>query len=230
MRFILGIFFCCCFLFYGGEAQAKRYSSRQIETFAEKTPLEAEESIYTLAKYLSKPFDNDYDKAKAIAYWIAGHIYYDDYLYNNGQTTRLIRSYQRQEPRELLKSRVGICGDFADLFNALCKKAGIRARTVSGYAYPARHSLNQRNKQNSAHAWNYFYDGAKKIYVDTTFMARGTAGASGRVNNLQHRRALKEIKKDSQKHRRIVNDFDAFYFDFDYKDEIKKRHYHHKEK
>lgn len=229
MRGILGIFFCFCCLFYGFEGYAKHYSSRQIEVYVNKTPNEAEDSVYALAKYLSKPFDEDYDKAKAIAFWIAGHIYYDDYLYNNGQTTRLIKSYKSQEPRELLKSRVGLCGDFADLFNALCKKAGVRARRVSGFAYPAGRSLTLRDKQNSAHAWNYFYDGAKKIYVDTTFMAKGTTGASGRVNNLRHRRALKEIKKDSQKHR-AVNDFDTFYFDFDYKDEIQKRHYRHKEK
>ena len=57
-------------------------------------PFESGEKI---KDFLEKPFDNDYDKAKAIAFWIASHIYYDEYLYNNGGASRskLAESHKR---------------------------------------------------------------------------------------------------------------------------------------
>lgn len=227
MRLLALLFLGICF--FQPEAFAKHYSSQQIEKYIQKIPREAENNLSTLSKYLSKPFDDDYDKAKAIAFWIASRIHYDDYLYNNGKTTKLIKMYDPQEPRELLKSRVGICGDFANLFVELCKKVGIKAKYVSGYAYPSGVSLTVSNKHNAGHAWNYFlYDG-KKIYVDTTFMAKGSTGISGRSDNLHHRWALNDIKKENRR-KSVINEFDKFYFDFTYKDEVQKKHYQRKEK
>ena len=124
---------------------------------------------------------------------------------------------------------MGICGDFAELFETMCKKAGIRVYTVSGFSYPANIRLSSKVKQNSGHAWNYFLYKGKKIYVDTTFMSKGTTGFSGRANDLNHNRALKQIKREN-KRKSEINDFDEFYFDFSYDDEEKMRRYKRLEK
>lgn len=210
------------------KVEAKYYSSAQIERFVNKTPRDTEKNISSLVAFLEKPFDNDYDKAKAIAFWIASHIYYDEYLYNNGGATRLRKKYNGQSAKDLLRTRVGICGDFAELFETMCKRAGIRVGTISGYAYPANKYLSSSVKRNSGHAWNYFIYKGDRIYVDTTFMSKGATGIKGSASELNRRRALNHIRKQNKRESQ-VNSFDEFYFDFDYKDEEYKRRYKRKE-
>lgn len=210
-------------------APASQFSSSSISRYVDRTPRDVENHSISLVKYLTKPFDNDYDKAKAIAFWIASRIHYDEYIYNNGKTTKLARKYDSQTPNELLKSRVGICGDFANLFVDLCRKAGIRATYISGYAYPAGVSLTSRRKHNAAHAWNSFVYKGKKIYVDTTFMAKGVTGVKKHISEMNHQRALRDIQRNN-KNKSKVNEFDDFYFDFTYRKESQQRHYERKEK
>ena len=214
-----------------GEVWATNYPSARIKRYVDKTPRDKEQTLASLVHHLTKPLDDDYDKAKAIAFWIAGHINYDEYLYNNGATTKLIKNYRGQDADDLLKSRVGICGDFAELFVEMCKKAGIKAEIVHGYAYPGNKNVSESKLKRSTfgHAWNYFKYKNRKVFVDTTFMAKGSTGVSGRVSNYYHKKALKEVKRDN-KYKSQVNDFDDYYFDFDYKDEMHKKRYVHHEK
>ncbi len=226
------ILFCILYIFFATfslEAEAINYSSSRIERYVNKIPRKYENNLSTLVNILIKPLDDDYDKAKAIAFWIASRINYDEYLYNNGSATKLIVKYKGQKPRELLKSRVGICGDFAELFEEMCKKAGIRVYSVSGYTYPSNVRLSSKVKRNSGHVWNYFIYKGKKVYVDTTFMSKGTTGFRGRASDFNRNRALKQIKREN-KRKSEINKFDEFYFDFDYKDEEKKRKYKRVEK
>lgn len=228
MRNFLFYFTIIISLFLNSLAEAKNYSSAQITTYVNKIPREQENKLDTLVKYLIAPFDNDYDKAKAIAFWIASRINYDEYLYSNGKTSKLLKTYTGQSPKELINSRVGICEDFSNLFKELCRRAKIRASVITGYAYPAGISLSANKRRNSGHAWNAFIYNNKKIFVDTTFMARGTMKVEHSQNNMNRRRALKDVKREN-KTKSQINDFDEFYFDFTYKDEKSKRKYIHKE-
>lgn len=228
MRAFLFIFFLC-FSVFASPLEAKTYSSDQIRRYVDKTPREKENNVSTLTAYLVKPFDTDYDKAKAIAFWIASRISYDEYLFNDGKTTRLFRTYDGQGAKELLKSRVGICSDFAELFATMCRRAGIRAHTVSGYVYPYGRSLTASERRNSGHAWNYFsYDG-RKIYVDTTFMSKGRIQVKGSASATNRERSLDKVRKDNKNTSRTHN-FDDFYFDFTYKAEKIKKDYVRKER
>ena len=228
MRILLLILSLCFSLVWQDNAYATRYTGRSIKKYVEKTPRKDENNISSLVRYLTKPLDDDYDKARAIAFWIAGHIQYDEYLYSNGKTTKLINSYQPQTSKELLESRVGICSDFANLFQEMCQKAGIRAYIIRGYAYPASSTYSRKHNSNTGHAWNYFMYKGKKIYVDTTFMAKGSIFSPGRVGNLAHKRALKEVKRDN-KYKSQINDFDDYYFNFIYKNEVRDKGYIHQE-
>lgn len=210
---------------------AQQYSSKQIAAYVRSAPSDVERNLAPLVKYLTEPFDNDYDKAKSIAFWIASHIYYDSYLYNgaDNKDTYLRKSYQEQSPSKLLKSRVGICVDYAALFQAMCRKAGITARTVNGYAYPAHLALSSAVKRNYAHSWNYFYYRGQKIYVDTTFMAGGSLAADEYPNSAKRRRALYQFKKQNKEQEQTASIY-GYYFDFSYKDEIVQKKRIHKER
>lgn len=137
---IFAVIFCltafCCHA-----ADVRRYTSTQIKSYVDNTPRNVENNIAPLVRYLTKPFNDDYDKAKAIAYWIASRIYYDDFLYSgtDNKDTYLRKGYQKQTPAKLLRSRAGICIDYANLFTAMCRKAGITARVI--YGYLIRHRL-----------------------------------------------------------------------------------------
>ncbi|MCM1324807.1 MAG: transglutaminase-like domain-containing protein [Acetobacter sp.] len=223
--FILFIFF---FSVHISDVAAKQYSSVQIKHYVNQIPRETEKSLDTLAEYLAHPFDNDYDKAKAAAFWIASRINYDEYLYSNGKLSNIIKHYNGQSPRELINSRVGICSDFANLFKELCRRMKFRAYIISGYVYPVGKSLTPILKRNSRHAWNYFTYNKQKIYVDTTFMASGTTGLKGSQSDSNRRRALNTIKREN-KYKSEINNFNEFYFDFSYKEEKDKRKYIRKE-
>ena len=93
-------------------------------------PVRYQKNLSELTRYIIKPYRNDYDKARAIAYYIASHMVYDEYQYNEKGRTKV--KYRRQTPQEFLKTRVGICADFADLFTAMCKLSGISAGTLEG--------------------------------------------------------------------------------------------------
>lgn len=229
MKNVIFFVFLCCFLCLSSNLWARNYSSSQIERFVNKTPREVENNIPKLVNFLTKPFDNDYDKAKAIAFWIASRIVYDEYLYNNGKATKLRNSYMGQEPRELLKSRVGICGDFANLFKEMCKRAGIRVYNVRGFAYPSNARLSTSQKRTQGHIWNYFIFNNRKIYVDTTFMAEGRTGIRGNGNSMNRTRTLRKIK-NKNKYKSKTSNFDEFYFNFSYDDEEKLRKYKREER
>lgn len=229
MRFILFIFLLCSSLFISSDAWATRYTSRSLKKYVLQVPRREENNISSLVNYLTKRLDDDYDKAKVIAFWIASHINYDEYLYHDGKTSKLINTYHGQSSSELLKSRAGICGDFAQLFEDMCRKAGIRAYQVHGYASAGtsirREKYSHKFKHNAVgHAWNYFIYKNRNIYVDTTFMAHGTTGVSRQIGNFTHKRALNEIKRENR-YKSQINDFDEYYFDFDYEDEPKDKGY-----
>lgn len=226
MRSKLYVFFSFCislFLCFNVFARDARYD--WYIDFMENIPRDVENDLNSLVKYLSYPMQNDYDKAQAFAYWISSHIIYDKYLYNKGSKTKLIKEYEGQSPEELLTTRVGICGDFANLFQAMCNKAGVKSGYVRGFVFEEGDSKNsRRDRENNAHAWNYFVFGGKKVYVDTTFMAKGQLKVDERVSNLKRRRAIKKNQKENER-KSTLYPIDSYYFDFAYKDEYKKRGY-----
>ena len=200
-------------------AAATHYPSSRIMRYARNTPRAVESNLDKLVTHLVRPLDDDYDKAKMIAFWIASHIRYDDFYYNGGKTTRLINRYSKQTPRELLESRAGICGDFTMMFEKMCQIAGISARSVNGFVYQKGFTYGtKRQKDDARHAWNYFNYEGRRVYVDVTFMAGGRVGADRRVNELSHTRALRKVKNQQRDYLSGVNEY---YFDFDYKDEYR---------
>lgn len=232
MRFFISLFLGTLFIIYSSSiCCAQQYSSKQIAAYVRQVPADVEKNIAPLVKYLTKPFDNDYDKAKSIAFWIASHIYYDSFLYNGAENkdTYLRKSYQEQTPAKLLRSRVGICVDYAALFQAMCRKAGITARTVDGYAYPSHLAFSAAVRRNYAHTWNYFYYNGKKIYVDTTFMAGGSLSSDDYPNSAKRRRALYRFKKQNKEKEQTASIY-GYYFDFSYKDELSQKKRIHKER
>lgn len=106
-------------------------------------PQKSTTSIQEIANYIDANFKTDNEKIRAIFYWTASSISYDVanmFTVNFEETTQ-------DRIAKTLKTKKGICGDYAAIFNEIASTVGIKSVVISGYT-----------KQNGkiadlAHAW-----------------------------------------------------------------------------
>jgi hypothetical protein len=82
-----------------------------------------------IASYIISNFETDNDKSRAIFIWVASNIQYDiDNMF-------AINFYEKEEDKieKPLRTRRGICENYAALFTDICTKSGIKSFVVSGY-------------------------------------------------------------------------------------------------
>ncbi|SHF73024.1 Transglutaminase-like superfamily protein [Flavobacterium fluvii] len=106
-------------------------------------PANATVSTDAIVNYIKANFKTDNDKIRAAFYWTASNISYD------------VKNMFNQNPNETsqekitntLKTRKGVCIDYAEVFNELSKKIGIESYIIDGYT-------KQYGKVTTlAHAW-----------------------------------------------------------------------------
>jgi hypothetical protein len=119
-----------------------------------------------IASYISRNFSNDRDRTRAIFIWVATNITYD---YEN---MFAINFYESKEDKiaEPLRTRKGICENYAALFSDICSKSNIKSYVVEGYT-----------KQNGfndyiPHAWC-------AARIDTSWYLFDPTWGSGYINN-----------------------------------------------
>jgi hypothetical protein len=82
-----------------------------------------------IAGYITSNFSSERDKSRAIFIWLATNIQYDvDNMF-------AINFYEKKEDKiaKPLKSRKGICENYAALFEDICTKSGVRSFVIEGY-------------------------------------------------------------------------------------------------
>jgi hypothetical protein len=82
-----------------------------------------------IADYINANFTTDSDKTRAIFIWTATNIRYDiDNMF-------AINFYAKPEEKidKALKTRKGICENYAAIFNDVCLKAGLNSFVITGY-------------------------------------------------------------------------------------------------
>lgn len=136
----------------------------------DKKALEIPDSLTStatdIAGYISSNFQSDSDKARAAFIWIASNIEYDiDNMF-------AINFYEDKAEKAVkpLKTRKGICENYAALFNHICSKAGLRSYVLEGFT-----------KQNGftdyiPHAWN-------AVLLDSAWYICDATWGSGYVSN-----------------------------------------------
>lgn len=218
---------CIANSFAAKNSDVKSIHENAILQRALKAPDSVSKSARQLTAYLIAPYDNNIDKMRVIAYWIASHIAYDSYKYSDGRVNKRNMGYHY----DVFKARTGICSDFALLFQEMTQYAGIRGvKYVSGYVVDTSRLQNRYSERQlgDRHAWNSVKIDGKVYYVDTTFMApqHVKTRGSNRINSLQHKF---EIKKRSRSfyNNSVDKDINKYYFLFAPQDEVRKMHQHH---
>ena len=137
-----------------------------VDKKALQIPVEMTKSTEQIANYITSNFSSETEKVRAAFVWVSANISYDVenmYAVNIYDTTgdRIAKS---------LKTRKGICENYANLFTEICNKVGIKSYVVSGYT-----------KQNTkidllSHAWSAAFIDGRWFLFDPTW-------ASGYVSN-----------------------------------------------
>lgn len=100
-----------------------------IDKKALQLPDSASLSTQSIANYISANFKTDKEKSRAIFTWLATNIAYDiDNMF-------ALNFYESDSAKinKALKTRKGICENYAALFHDICKKSGIKSFVIEGY-------------------------------------------------------------------------------------------------
>ena len=100
-----------------------------IDKKALQLPDSLTKSTVGIASYITANFKTDKEKSRAIFIWVASNIRYDiDNMF-------AINFYEKKEDKiaKVLKTRKGICENYALLFTDICLKSGIKSVVIEGY-------------------------------------------------------------------------------------------------
>ena len=209
----------CMILFCSCAALAVSVGERRAMT----TPKGVEDNMHRLVHHLT---DNMFDKteqAKAIAVWIASHIAYD---HDANAAYRIGTQKNGQSADEVFKNRIGICVGFSELYEKMLHMAGIKSEKVYGFVIDSAPNQTKAKimvkKEKIGHVWTKIYiPGRQPLYVDTTWMARGTFGGGKHGRTEQARkREIRQNKRENKAYHHNMN-----YFDFTYSDLMSQGEY-----
>jgi len=190
-------------------ALADQSYSKNTESYVTTVPERYQKNLFELTHYITRPYGTSYEKARAIAYYIASHMRVNDPVQSDLHvTTKVNRKYQN--PRNFFKTKVGNSTDFANLFATMCKHAGISVEVKRGcMARPGEKHV--RCRKDSLRAWNNFMYKHKRIYVDVSMMATHfTENKTTKTDELFWQEDPTQTK---------IYAFNPSYFDFTYEQE-----------
>lgn len=140
--------------------------------------------VVKLAEDLTSQYKNDLDKVRSIFIWITNNIGYDFKEYkrlSKGRTEtyqivagsekelaekqkRLEEERERQSVKNTLSKRKGVCEDYSELFNAMCKSIGIHSGMIDG----STRDISGQYLPNN-HTWNWVEIKGKTYLLDVTW-------------------------------------------------------------
>lgn len=137
------IFLVFTFLFSVLSLGQAKVNYTLIDKKMEAIPNSDTNSTDLVAKYINANFKTESDKIRAVFYWTSSNISYDVknmFVVNFGETPQ-------DRIAKTLKTKKGICGDYAAIFNEIATLVGVESVVISGYT-------KQNGKiDNLAHAW-----------------------------------------------------------------------------
>lgn len=110
-------------------AQAKKKEFAGIDRKALAIPESRTATTGDIAAYINENFSSDADKTRAAFIWVASSVSYDlENMFN-------VNFYEKKEEKiaRTLKTRKGVCENYAMLFTDICAKAGLKSFVIEGF-------------------------------------------------------------------------------------------------
>jgi len=119
--------------------------------------------VYSLVNQIKAVTSTDLEKAYAVFYWTSNNITYDMKSFLTDHTPP-------HQPKEVLKTKLGVCSGYAYLFKALCDELGLTSNILSGYSKGYGHDPTKPIEV-SNHSWNSVYINERWFLLDATWAA-----------------------------------------------------------
>jgi hypothetical protein len=113
----------------GLDAQEKTAAFGRVDALALRIPDSQARTTQGISNYVTSNFTSQTDRARAIFVWVATSIQYDiDNMFG-------VNFYQGTDEiiKDVLSKRKGVCQHFAELYNEIANKSGIRTYVINGY-------------------------------------------------------------------------------------------------
>lgn len=121
--------------------------------------------VKMLSDTICAGISEDYDKLRAISYWVSANIYYDYPAFNRGVPEETLTL------RYILDNKSSVCGGFSNITAALAAAQGIEIYNVHGTSAEGVLCL-EENPSEAVHEWNYAVIGGRVIWLDADFDSR----------------------------------------------------------
>lgn len=123
----LGLFFTLLYLSFSFGQAKEDYSG--IDNAISKIPTSATVSTAAIANYIQSKFTAPDDRIRAVFYWTTANISYDVANRISLQQDQLLED----RIAKTLKSRKGVCKNYAEVFSDLANKLGVETVIIRGY-------------------------------------------------------------------------------------------------
>ncbi len=186
-------------------------SESNINKLVEKAPEVKDNSeLPNLVKKLTQNLKTDEDKAYALLTWIVKNIDYDDYKMNQIDKKMSSKNSRAEIPEsgDILKTRLGVCEDIANLYKTMLKEAKLEAVVIEGCVGEVDKKKGGCKDGSPGHAWNAVWIKDQWELVDPTWAITGkqTHAMSDVTRQRKYERELKKREKKSAKTYEIRSD------------------------
>lgn len=128
--------------------------------------------IKRISDEICEGINSDYEKLRAITYWVSDNIYYDHPAYNKGIPQECLSL------EYMLNNRSSVCGGYANMTAALCAAQGIRCLNITGSAVNV--GCFNEGYAGEFHEWNVAKIDGRYIIVDSGWNSFNHFNNSGR--------------------------------------------------
>ena len=134
------------------------------------------DEVKRISDEICEGIESDYEKLRAISYWVSNNIYYDHPVYNIGAPQYCLTL------EYMLKNFASICGGYSNMTSALCAAQGIRCLNITGMAVNNGKCYLQ-DTVGAYHEWNVAEIDGRQIIVDSGWNSGKSINANGTIKN-----------------------------------------------
>ena len=123
------------------------------------------DEIQQLSDDICAGCETDYEKVKAIAYWVADNIYYNHVAAETSVDPDTISL------ETTLKIKATTCAGYSNMFSALCNMQGLYCVNLRGGTHARDRTSEYLLNARMNHEWNAVMIGEKWIFADTAWLS-----------------------------------------------------------
>lgn len=128
------------------------------------------DEVKRISDNICEGIDSDYEKFRAIVYWVAENIYYDHPAHNKGMPPECLSL------EYMLNNKASVCGGYSNFTAALCAAQGIRCFNIKGAAI-TNDGCFMQNLKGEYHEWNIAEIDGRRVIADSGWASANSFGS-----------------------------------------------------